>query len=239
MRAPSDQRVAPPAAGQPYSLFRDIAHGALLGDAGPRLRFPGALTQIVLGYVPIVGTLCALRDFVACHRSGRTLAAGLNFLALLPVFGGLPKTVEVIGNLVTTGHTGKLLIESLHADSPDTLPAALPDTLPDTLPPPQKIAPSRRHNRAALVSLLLALVLPLPTLLALDSAPSRSGAITVFAAGTLVALLTVVAGHVGLRRASWAGGARLAGCAPVVGLTLGYLYLILFSAALGAALLTR
>ena len=41
---------------------RDIARGAVLGDFAPVLGLAGAATQVVLGYLPVVGTLGALRD---------------------------------------------------------------------------------------------------------------------------------------------------------------------------------
>ena len=46
----------------PGGLVRDIVRGAVPGDFAPALGLAGAATQVVLGYLPVVGTLGALRD---------------------------------------------------------------------------------------------------------------------------------------------------------------------------------
>ena len=49
-----------------------------------------------MGFIPAVGDICAVRDGIhdLLHRD--TLGVALNVLALIPVFGGIPKTIEVI-----------------------------------------------------------------------------------------------------------------------------------------------
>ena len=78
------------------SFVFDIVRGALLGDWDHDLRVPGAVTQAIMGYVPVVGDLCAVRDGLhdLIHRD--VIGVVLNVLALVPVFGGIPKTIEVI-----------------------------------------------------------------------------------------------------------------------------------------------
>jgi hypothetical protein len=93
---------APP---RPPGFFADIYAGAVHGDFAPRLGIPGALTQIVLGFVPVIGTVCAARDFVANRRKGDRLGAVLNALALIPFLGGFPKTAAVIHSV---RHVGKV-----------------------------------------------------------------------------------------------------------------------------------
>lgn len=221
-----DQRLAVAVAPPPYSLLRDIVDGAVLGDAAPRLHLAGALIQIFLGYVPVIGTLCALRDFVVSRRNGHTVAAFLNLLSVLPIFGGVPKTMAVITNLILAGKNGKEILESLQDDAM-VVPAATAAT-----------ATARQgSNLPAITSLLLVLLIPLAVLIALDRVPTSPGPIVVFVAALLASLVAVVAGHLGMRHAIRVTGPRHGGCATAVGLTLGYLYLILFTAASGLTLL--
>jgi len=78
------------------SIGRDIIRGAFLGDYAPSLGLPGALTQVALSFVPVVGTLCALRDAQADRVRRDRPGVVLNLLAALPVFGGVAKTAEVL-----------------------------------------------------------------------------------------------------------------------------------------------
>ena len=77
-------------------LARDIARGAVLGDFAPVLGLAGAATQVVLGYLPVIGMLAALRDAAAAWRRRDWPGCTLNLLALVPVIGGVAKTVEVL-----------------------------------------------------------------------------------------------------------------------------------------------
>lgn len=78
------------------SWLRDVYGGAVLGDFATEVQLPGAITHAALGFVPVIGTLTALRDFVACWLDGDGLGMVLNLLAVMPVFGGVPKTVDVL-----------------------------------------------------------------------------------------------------------------------------------------------
>lgn len=78
------------------SIGRDIMQGAFLGDYAPALGLPGAVTQVALSFVPVVGTLCALRDAQADRVRRDRPGVVLNLLAALPVFGGIAKTAEVL-----------------------------------------------------------------------------------------------------------------------------------------------
>jgi hypothetical protein len=82
-----------------YSVIRDIYWGAVWGDFAPRVGIPGALTQALLGYVPVVGTITALRDVVADIRGHDGVGTILNLLAAFPVLGGLAKTADVLHGL--------------------------------------------------------------------------------------------------------------------------------------------
>jgi hypothetical protein len=77
-------------------FFGDIYAGAVRGDFAFRLGFWGRVAQIICGFVPGVGTVCAARDFIADRRMGDNVGAILNALALIPFLGGFPKTAAVI-----------------------------------------------------------------------------------------------------------------------------------------------
>ncbi len=85
-------------------LLPDVLSGAFLGDWAPRLGVAGSVTQAVVFYLPVIGTLCAIRDLFACLHKHDSLGAILNALAIFPVLGGFPKTAEVIHNFVTINH---------------------------------------------------------------------------------------------------------------------------------------
>jgi hypothetical protein len=92
-------------------IVDDVWRGAVLGDFAPRLGLAGAATQAALGYVPLVGEVCAVRDGIADWRQHDRLGVALNVLALVPVFGGFAKTLDVlhsthrIGRAIFTDHT--------------------------------------------------------------------------------------------------------------------------------------
>ena len=81
---------------QRTSALQDIARGALQGDFAPRLGLPGAATQVALSFIPVVGTLCALRDAAADRRRGDRPGVALNLMSALPGIGAVAKTAEVI-----------------------------------------------------------------------------------------------------------------------------------------------
>ena len=81
---------------QRATALQDMARGAFQGDFAPRLGLPGAITQVALSFVPVVGTLCAFRDAAADRRRGDHPGVMLNLLSAMPGIGGLAKTAEVI-----------------------------------------------------------------------------------------------------------------------------------------------
>ena len=78
------------------SLINDIVRGAVQGDFASDMGLPGAVTQVALSFVPVVGTICALRDAVAAKQQDDTPGVVLNLLATLPLFGSAAKTAEVL-----------------------------------------------------------------------------------------------------------------------------------------------
>jgi hypothetical protein len=78
------------------AAVRDIVRGAVLGDFARDIGLLGAITLALLGFVPVIGTLGALRDVIANWRYRDGLGVLLNVLAVFPVLGGFPKTLEVI-----------------------------------------------------------------------------------------------------------------------------------------------
>ena len=86
----------PGTTGDTSSIISDIIQGAILGDYADELGLPGAATQVALSFVPVVGTLCALRDAQADRVRRDSPGVVLNLLAALPMIGGVAKTAEVI-----------------------------------------------------------------------------------------------------------------------------------------------
>lgn len=86
------------------SVLGDVTAGLLLGDFAADLGLPGAVTQVVISFIPLLGTTCAVRDLVADLRHHDHVGAALNALALTPVLGGFSKTFEVIRSTAHIGH---------------------------------------------------------------------------------------------------------------------------------------
>jgi hypothetical protein len=128
------------------SFWRDVYNGAVLGDFAREKRLGGALAQIVLSFTPGVGTICATRDCVADLRYRDGLGFFLNLLALVPVFGGFSKTLDVIIGLWHARH----VLRKRHQPQAYYLPTSavptqpMPQPLPQrqSYPPPPSHAPS-------------------------------------------------------------------------------------------------
>jgi len=90
------------------SLIGDLFRGAFLGDFAVDLGLAGAIVQIVCGFMPVIGDLCALRDCLADFLRRDWIGLGLNILALIPIAGGFPKTIEVLRTLSHLGHMGHI-----------------------------------------------------------------------------------------------------------------------------------
>ncbi len=86
------------------SLIGDVSAGLFLGDFADELGLPGAVTQVAISFVPLIGSMCAVRDLVADVRRRDRVGATLNFLALTPILGGFSKTFEVIRSTAHIGH---------------------------------------------------------------------------------------------------------------------------------------
>ncbi len=96
--------VIQPHRGGILGFFRDILRGALLGDFALDLGLMGAITQVALAYTPVVGDICAIRDMVGDLYHKDKFGFLLSALALVPVLGGIAKTVDVIHNTRRVGH---------------------------------------------------------------------------------------------------------------------------------------
>jgi hypothetical protein len=81
------------------SLAFDLYRGVVWGDFDLQLGVAGAIAQSVIGFVPGVGTITALRDLLACLGQRDLLGIVLNILAAFPVFGGLAKTTDALHTL--------------------------------------------------------------------------------------------------------------------------------------------
>lgn len=86
------------------SFIGDVSAGLLLGDFAHELGLPGAVTQVAVSFVPLIGSICAVRDLTADLRRHDHIGAALNVLALTPILGGFSKTFEVIRSTAHLGH---------------------------------------------------------------------------------------------------------------------------------------
>ena len=86
------------------SFVGDVSAGLFIGDFAHDLGLPGAVTQIAVSFVPLIGSICAVRDLTADLRRHDHIGAALNALALTPILGGFSKTFEVIRSTAHVGH---------------------------------------------------------------------------------------------------------------------------------------
>jgi hypothetical protein len=95
---PITARAAPPP--QPArSIMLDLYRGAVWGDFDQDLGVAGAAAQSTIGFVPVAGTLAALRDLFACIGQRDPLGIVLNLLAIFPVLGGFAKVADAVHTL--------------------------------------------------------------------------------------------------------------------------------------------
>ena len=215
-------------------VLQDILNGAFRGDFTKRLGPAGALTQMVVGFIPVAGTVAALRDLLADGAAGDGLGVLLNIVALFPIFGGFAKTAEVLHHL-----------RRLHGSLQGYGNSRLTDHAVAEL----AAAPSgpRGPNAYSLLSLLMGVTAPLlspglaiycltslaPTL-GWTSAQQRLGLLLV--AVFLAPVLGILLGHLASRRTRRLHGRHAPHPLARVGLALGYLYLIGFAAILALVL---
>jgi hypothetical protein len=83
-----------------YSLLKDVWKGAVMGEFSHELGLAGAATTIIMGFVPVAGTLCAVRDYIACRRKRDTIGAMLNFATAMPVIGGVPHLAATFRDVI-------------------------------------------------------------------------------------------------------------------------------------------
>lgn len=232
----NDQAPAP-VAKRRYSLIGDVYNGAVHGDFAPDLGLAGITTQVVCGFVPVVGTLCAARDFVACQRERDRVGMLLNGLSLIPFLGGIPKLAEVVRGI-------RIYAEGIHAVHAIHHYRKLGQSSPDAAAQPAIL--ERRSNPAAMFSLLIGLLVPViaPLLvmgfevLLAPHVPitTASNILMVALLGLAVPLLAILFGHAGRRRARGLRGYGSGRGIATTGLTLGYLYLVAFLAVAGVFL---
>lgn len=86
-----------------FALVTDVWRGGVLGDFARELGLVGVITQILFGFVPVLGTLCALRDAWADWRHRDWPGFWLNILAFVPFFGGFAKLIAVLMNVRRVG----------------------------------------------------------------------------------------------------------------------------------------
>jgi hypothetical protein len=215
-------------------VLQDMLNGIFRGDFAKRLGPAGALTQMVVGFVPVAGTVAALRDLLADWAAGDALGVLLNIVALFPIFGGFAKTAEVLHHL-------RRLHRSLqgHGTSGPTH-SAMTELGAAPLGP-------RGPNAYSLLSLLMGVTAPLlsPGLaiygltslaprLGWTSSQQRLGLLIVSV--FLAPVLGILFGHLASHRARRLHGRHAPHPLARVGLILGYLYLVGFAAILALVL---
>ncbi len=103
MAQKSEQAVLSPS--RKRNFIQDIYTGAIHGDFADHLGVPGKITQIIFALIPIVGSFCAIRDYIACRRKRDRMGQFLNLLAFIPMLGVFPETLKVVrhgGSIVRT-----------------------------------------------------------------------------------------------------------------------------------------
>jgi hypothetical protein len=103
---PTQRHTADPLAVRPEhplrpsrSLARDLYRGVTWGDFDQELGTAGAVAQSSVGFIPIAGTIAALRDLIACIGQRDPLGVLLNILAIFPVLGGFAKIADAAHTL--------------------------------------------------------------------------------------------------------------------------------------------
>lgn len=82
-----------------HPVVPDIARAILLGDFAEHLGPAGGVTQIVISFIPGIGTMASLRDFLADCGKPEPLGIVLNGFGMLPILGGFSKTAEVMNRV--------------------------------------------------------------------------------------------------------------------------------------------
>lgn len=78
-----------------HTVLQDVVLGAVKGDFALEIGGAGRLAQVILGFVPVIGTVCALRDVVADWQQHDLVGVILNALAAIPTVGGVAKIAAV------------------------------------------------------------------------------------------------------------------------------------------------
>lgn len=82
-----------------HAVIPDVARAIVLGDFADHLGPAGGVTQIVISFIPGIGTVASLRDFIADCGKPEPLGIVLNGFSMLPVLGGFTKTAEVMNRV--------------------------------------------------------------------------------------------------------------------------------------------
>jgi len=126
--------TATPAQPPHHPVGADIADGLIRGDFAPHLGPAGAMTQIVIGFVPGIGSVAACRDLVADIGQRRPFSAVLNAISIVPGVGGFSKMAQVMSRAMFAGEAFVVVRDINHrrafADGRfDHIPANVPARL--------------------------------------------------------------------------------------------------------------
>jgi hypothetical protein len=92
----TDARAISASQAAPYHLLADLSRGLVQGAyAIQDLRAPGLVVWILVGFVPVLGTLAAIRDAYYSLEVRDVIAFLFNLLGLLPFMKGLANIMQV------------------------------------------------------------------------------------------------------------------------------------------------
>lgn len=215
-------------------VLRDVFYGAVFGDySPPGLGMAAVFTRIVLGYFPVVGTLCAMRDYFANREHGDRLGAVLCLLAIFPVLGGFPLTAEIVRNVRVLRFSRKMHkgMDQATGRTPLAERSEITEGAADASHPTHT-----GSNHLAVFSAWLAALAPVVVLAlwAIFSSVTKpllaprqlDPLFPLLGFSLLVPLLIIVLGHMGSRRAKKTVSKEAHRGAAMFAQTFGWLYLV-------------
>ena len=91
--------MSPPPVIRPHSLIEDVYCGAVRGEFDDNLGPVGYTTLAIFGFIPVIGSVCAIRDLFASRRNHDAFGTFINIFAIIPVIGGFFKAILALRNM--------------------------------------------------------------------------------------------------------------------------------------------
>jgi hypothetical protein len=108
-----------------HTLAVDVYLGVMRGDFAPEMGGAGRLAQVICGFIPIVGSVCAIRDLIADYMQRDFLGVTLNGLAVIPFIGGFSKIAVVARSIRRTGRivrAARMMTQDVPTNQPPISP---------------------------------------------------------------------------------------------------------------------